>query len=517
MRVLLVDIDSLRPDHLGCYGYDRDTSPTIDALAGDGVAFEECFVSDSPCLPSRTALATCRHGLDTGVVTHWGSGQWYEEPGEGHAEHPERPLAFRHLSEAGVHTATVTSFAKRHLAYHFTAGFRESMQPTADTGAEDAADVTAAATDWLARNAAEEDWLLHVNYWDVHHPYDGVAEHVEAVRDSGPTPAWPDQDAIDAQQGMSGTRCADGWRNPSEVDRPVEDGVMEHGDWGMPTAFDDRADAEHLVDGYDGSIRKVDTAVAELLAALERAGVREETAVVVTGDHGDALGEHGIYAEHAFPHPPCQRVPMVVSWPGVTDDAAGTVRQGKIYQFDLLATVCELAGLDVPAGWHADSFADGLRDGPFEGREHLVCGHGIYTFGRALYRDDWAFIRLLHPGVFSMPGHYNDPELPEYGLELLYDRGADPHMTENLVAERPEVAADLRARLDGWVAERVAGDGAAGRDPLARMAVEDGPFLYADPHDLADHYERTGRSDAQRAAVERAPTWTPEDARRDAD
>ena len=56
MRVLYVDIDSLRPDHLGCYGYDRTTSPTIDALAASGVRFEECFASDTPCLPSRTAM-----------------------------------------------------------------------------------------------------------------------------------------------------------------------------------------------------------------------------------------------------------------------------------------------------------------------------------------------------------------------------------------------------------------------------------------------------------------------------
>jgi arylsulfatase A-like enzyme len=62
VRILIVDIDSLRPDHLGCYGYGRDTSPAIDAIADAGVHFEECYASDTPCLPSRTALATCRFG-----------------------------------------------------------------------------------------------------------------------------------------------------------------------------------------------------------------------------------------------------------------------------------------------------------------------------------------------------------------------------------------------------------------------------------------------------------------------
>ena len=119
MRVLLIDIDSLRPDHLGSYGYDRETSPTMDRIAADGVVFDECYTSDSPCLPSRTALATGRHGVKSGVVTHHGDGQWYDEPGAGHDQDPDRPLSFRHLSENGIHTASVSSFSKRHLAYHF--------------------------------------------------------------------------------------------------------------------------------------------------------------------------------------------------------------------------------------------------------------------------------------------------------------------------------------------------------------------------------------------------------------
>jgi arylsulfatase A-like enzyme len=99
VRVLLIDIDSLRPDHPGCYGYERDTSPTIDGLAADGVVFDECYASDSPCLPSRTAMGTGRHGVKSGVVTHYGRGQWYNEPGEGHDQDPDRPLTFRYLAE----------------------------------------------------------------------------------------------------------------------------------------------------------------------------------------------------------------------------------------------------------------------------------------------------------------------------------------------------------------------------------------------------------------------------------
>ena len=73
MRILYLDLDTLRPDHLGCYGYARDTSPNIDRIAARGVRFDNCYCSDAPCLPSRSALMTGRFGIHTGVVGHDGT------------------------------------------------------------------------------------------------------------------------------------------------------------------------------------------------------------------------------------------------------------------------------------------------------------------------------------------------------------------------------------------------------------------------------------------------------------
>ena len=68
MRILYVDVDSLRPDHLGCYGYHRPTSPVIDGIAREGVRFTNYFASDSPCVPSRAALFSGRPGIRNGIV-----------------------------------------------------------------------------------------------------------------------------------------------------------------------------------------------------------------------------------------------------------------------------------------------------------------------------------------------------------------------------------------------------------------------------------------------------------------
>ncbi|MFP8890241.1 sulfatase [Natrialbaceae archaeon A-CW2] len=508
MRILVLDIDSLRPDHLGCYGYERDTSPTIDTLAEEGMRFDRCYASDTPCLPSRTALATCRMGINTGVVTHHGEGQRYNEPGEGHDPDANRVPAFRHLAENGIYTASVSQFSQRHLAYHFSANFQESIMPTATAGGpavEDCSEVTPVAKSWLDQHATDDDWLLHVNYWDVHHPYLGIENFVDPVRESGPTPAWPDQETIDGQQEMTGIRTADLWPSASQY-RP---GWEEFYEYKMPDSVDSTADVDQFVDGYDASIRRVDAEVEKLLACLERHGVREETAVVITADHGEAFGEHGIYAEHAFPHPACQQVPMIVSWPGVTDAAAGTGTNAQVYQFDLLPTVCELAGIDIPTDWDAEPFTPALEGDEFSGRDVIVAGHGIYTYGRAVYQDEWMYVRLIHPGVFSYPGLYNDPGLPNDGLELLHNLDDDPNQTKNLVESRPEKTAEMRALLDRWIVTHLTDEWhsqqpveARGMDPLARTASQ-GPYLYANPDELLKLYQEHGRSDTQIEALTR--------------
>ena len=70
MRILYIDIDSQRPDHFGCYGYHRKTSPNIDRIAARGVRFDNDYVTDAPCLPSRTAMWSGRFGIHTGVINH---------------------------------------------------------------------------------------------------------------------------------------------------------------------------------------------------------------------------------------------------------------------------------------------------------------------------------------------------------------------------------------------------------------------------------------------------------------
>ena len=92
MRILFLDLDTLRPDHLGCYGYHRNTSPNIDRIAAEGTRFTNYFCSDAPCLPSRAALMTGRHGIHTGVVGHGGTTADMRIEGESETSEIECPL-----------------------------------------------------------------------------------------------------------------------------------------------------------------------------------------------------------------------------------------------------------------------------------------------------------------------------------------------------------------------------------------------------------------------------------------
>jgi choline-sulfatase len=163
MRIVYFDIDTLRPDHLGCYGYARATSPNIDRLAAGGARFVNCHCSDAPCLPSRTALMTGRFGIHTGVVGHGGTAA--DMRVEGPSREFRDKLASQSLpavlKRAGLHTVTISPFAERHSAWHFYAGFKE-MHNTGRGGMESAEEITPTVLDWVSRNARKNNWFLHV-------------------------------------------------------------------------------------------------------------------------------------------------------------------------------------------------------------------------------------------------------------------------------------------------------------------------------------------------------------------
>ena len=208
MRILYIDIDSLRPDYLSCYGYPRKTSPHIDALASQGIRFNNFYASDTPCLPSRTAFFSGRFGVNTGVVNHGGACADLPLQGAGrgaHTDFAQTSLASV-LRRAGYDTASISPFPNRHTAYGIWYGFTETHD-TGKKGLENADEMYPPAKAWLERHAHRENWFLHVNFWDPHTPYDHPEAYGNPFEDR-PIDGWLTQGIIDAQNASFGPHSA---------------------------------------------------------------------------------------------------------------------------------------------------------------------------------------------------------------------------------------------------------------------------------------------------------------------
>lgn len=477
MRILYVDVDSLRSDHLGCYGYPRATTPTIDRLAAEGTRFERVYASDTPCLPSRTAMFGGRHGVHTGVVDHLGSAADPFPEGAPRRWHSAQADSawMTQLRRLGYRTATVSPFAERHSAWHWLAGFQE-VYDTGRGGHETAADVMPVALDWIERNGAADAWFLHVNLWDVHWPYRFPPEAAGAFA-ADQLPLWLTEEVREAHWNGYGPKSA------QDLGYRVRDHWLEHYPH-QPVEIASMNDVRRMFDGYDASVRYVDAQIGRLLEALDRLGVAEETAVVVTSDHGESLGELNMYMSHRVPDEAVAHLPFVIRWPGVT--VPGSVDRALHYQFDLAATIVEALGGAAPGGWDARPIGSpALREASSagaEGRPYLVLGSGAGSLCRSVRWDRFLCLRAYHDG-------YNG--LPEISL---FDLLADPHETHDLADERPEVVNEAMRFLDEWYG-RMAATATHPVDPLWIALHEGGPQdSRGTLPGYLDRLRRTGRS-----------------------
>jgi len=452
MRIILFDIDCLRPDHLGCYGYARPTSPNIDRIAAEGVRFDNFYCASSPCLPSRTAWASGRFGIRNGVISNHGAGADFHIRTRSYGgPFPENEMLMRRLRQAGHDTVSFSNFADRHNALWFMWGWSEFHTPNLKGGGETADEVNAPLMRWLKANATREDYLLHVNYWDAHRCYKMDASWADALKDSPVPQAWPDDETI--------RRHAAEITGPFTATGQFRDGKSPYAL--MPGSIRSRADFEHMITGYDAAIRYVDHHVGVVLDELDRHGVLEDAAVIITGDHGDAFGEHGIYSDHVCADECIQHIPLVVRWPGEAN--AGASSDALLYNVDLGPTLCELLDIEAPAEWDGESFAPHLGGGGGGeggcGRDHLVWDHGLYTLQRAVRTRQHLLVHTYDDNGYSF-----EP------VEL-YDMAADPYQTTNIAGDSPDVVARCDGLLEAWLDEQRSKPHFAA-DPLERIAAE---------------------------------------------
>ena len=250
MRAIFFDIDCLRPDHLGCYGYNRPTSPNIDTVAKQGVRFDRYYCADSPCLPSRMNWSSGRFGIRNGVVSNTGVGaKFHIRTRNYQGPIPDNDMLMRQLRKkpAGVQPVSFSNFADRHNMFWFECGWAEFHTPNLKGGGENADEIHEPLMQWLKCNAKREDYLLHINYWDAHRLYKMDASWADRFKDYPVTQPWPDEDAIKRHQSINGPFTAQAQFKDGKSVVPL-----------MPDSISSRKDFEHMITGYDAAIAYVD-------------------------------------------------------------------------------------------------------------------------------------------------------------------------------------------------------------------------------------------------------------------
>ncbi|MDO3409920.1 sulfatase [Saccharibacillus sp. CPCC 101409] len=484
MRVLLLDLDSTSPDHLGCYGYERDTSPNLDRLAEQGVRFTNYFTSDAPCMPSRTALMSGQFGIHNGVVNHGG------RAGDPRQEGEDREFVARLTDECfpalfraeGMHTALVSPFGERHSAWHFYAGFNE-IHNTGARGGESAEQVTPVVLDWLERNARRDDWMLYVNYWDPHTPYRAPEEFGNPFEDE-PLPGWMTDETIArhrAKTGPHSMREINMYDSREQPEYPRQPGEIR-----------DRDDLKRMIDGYDCGIRYMDGHIGQIFETLERLGAMDDTIVVVTADHGENMGQLGIYGEHGTADRGTCRIPMIIRWPGMRQ---GHVDHGLHYHLDLPPTFADLLGRPAPKSWDGQSYAPALKSGEDSGRSYLVISQCAHVCQRSVRFGRWLYMRTYHDGYHL------------FDRDMLFDLEADPYEQRNIASSHPELCREGMYLLAEWHDDMMKSmPYPCDTDPLWTVMSEGGPY-HARGH-LPRYIERlkaTGRAEAAEELARRHP------------
>ena len=287
--------------------------------------------------------------------------------------------------------------------------------------------------------------------------------------DSPPPHDWLTQEILDQHRQEPGIRSAQ--------DALFLRAAAEHPR--NPASLQTLADVRRMVDGYDVGIRYTDQHVGQLLGELEALGVLEDTAVIVSADHGENLGELNSYGGHCFADQITTRVPLIVRWPGITE--AGARRSALHYHIDLAATVNQCLGIDCHPSWDAQGFAEALKPGGADtGRDHLVLSQMAQACQRSVrFRDfgqDYLYLRTYRDGYYAFPEN------------LLFDIGADPHEQQDLSDTRADLVQRAAGLLDTWHSEMLAGHEHG--DPLTTVLDEP-------PEDNPDRYRerlrQTGR------------------------
>jgi len=399
-NIVFIMIDTLRSDHVGCYGYRRDTTPHVDRFAGEGVRFAQMVSASGWTKPSLmtmfTSLPPTLHGatrarnkLRDGVTTLAAELKRAGYQTVGFCSNPTASGTFGFKRGFDVYDDfTIPLACDLNLFQDFD---DQQRIQTIETSPH----VNRLALRWLEKKRKGK-FFLFLLYLDPHADY-------------SPPPPYDTMFDSDYKGFADGASVYPGKKKTHLTER----------------------DKEHVVALYDGEIRYTDEHVGKLLRKLDELKLVDNTIVLIIGDHGEEFWDHGKTLHGHSLYEELTRVPWILRYPPKVK--AGTVVREQVCHADVMPTLLDLAGLSVPAQCRGQSLVKRLIQGrPLDGR----C-----AFLETETRDRIRAIRV--PGRKFLVR-------PDSGVKELYDLTADPHERTNLIDSPPEWATPLMSRFDRW-------------------------------------------------------------------
>ncbi len=310
--IVLISLDTLRADHLGCYGYSRDTSPNIDVFVKDAVLFEQYVNTGGGTLPVHMSMLTSLHPTVHDV----------DFKGTRPLD-PARITLAEQLAEAGYTNVAFVDGGRMFGGHGFTQGF-----DIYDDRGGRFRRILPKVYEWLDANHSEQ-FFLFVHTYDIHSQYNKLP--YDSPRGFNQTFARDYSGSFDG--------CRDGLCASTllmHLNEELAAGRLK------PTEVFSPEDLEYLVALYDGGIRYVDDELSRFFGRLKELGLYEEALIIVTSDHGEAFFEHGRLL-HKEAYEEIARIPLIVKLPGAT--GAGLRIKSLYSVLDLMPTILDVAGV----------------------------------------------------------------------------------------------------------------------------------------------------------------------------
>jgi len=439
---LWICTDQQRLDTLGVYGNPYVKTPNIDRLAQSGVLFENCFGQSPVCTPSRASFLTGRYPRTTRTRQN------------GQSIPPDEVLVTKLLAEAGyrcglsgkLHLSACNPKVSLATERRIDDGYETfywSHHPDADWP-------TNQYTNWLAEQGltfkrtpyrgsqfvqtslpaeyhqttwcvdraldfikeasqAGENWLFSLNVYDPHHPFSPPQDYLERylpVLDELPLPNYAEGEL---------------------ANKPIFQQMDHRGAYNQPSLypFDQMNEQDHrlIKAAYWAMVDLIDEQVGRLITLLEKTGQLENTLVIFMTDHGEMLGDHGIYLKGPYFYEPAIHLPLVISWPGV-------IRQGGRHDnlvelVDIAPTLLEAVGLPVYEGMQGVSLWPTLT-GQEDGQASRDYVYSEYYNAMPWHKDPLPFATMVRSNRYKLVNFH--------GLNMgeLYDLETDPLERNNL-------------------------------------------------------------------------------------